>query len=62
MHWLDVLAWLAVIFIFTFSSYQFSEYCREARLNVINCVSKLHRKFIDEFIDAFNNNLPGPPR
>jgi hypothetical protein len=62
MHWLDVLAWLAVISIFTFSSYQFCEYCREARLNVIRCMSKLWRKFIGEFIDDFGNNLPGPRR
>ena len=58
MHWLDVLAWLAVIFILTFSSYQFCEYCREARLNVIKCVSQLYRRFIDDYV----NNLPGPRR
>jgi hypothetical protein len=55
--WLDLSAGLVVMLILTFSCYQFCQYCREARLNI-----KLYRKFVDQFIDEFTNNPPGPRR
>jgi len=57
--WLDLSAGLVVMLILTFSCYQFCQYCREARLNIIACVAKLYRKFVDQFIDEFTNNPPG---
>ena len=54
--WLDLLAWLVVIIILTFSSYQFCRYCYEARMRMIKCIAKLYR----EFVDDYTSNLPGP--
>jgi hypothetical protein len=60
--WLDLFAGLVVALILTFSCYQFCQYCREARLNIIACLAKLYRKFLDELRDSFTNNPPGPRR